>query len=327
MPHPIQPYARAAFAAGWAASGGPMTERVKAASLVAVRLAVEQADRPDILEVTLKLGQLEGMWARLFDRREQLIRQYAKTVTAAWRVLIGPRLFRDGLHNFRADLGLRENDQDSQQVRAYAAAAARAMLAALPLAAGWAAFRASIRDALAAGQAEGIVAAVAIAADKAGQGGLDWDAGFERAYQQLERLGQVWLDADLWAQRTVARAEQDLARLLADRAEAGASYDEMLDASMGLLDADEVDAVGFTTDWAMTTAAAAGALSLFQQYGAAQVEWITAGDGRVCAVCDDNETNSPYPPDAVPECPAHPRCRCQLSATFDLSAFAAWFTN
>jgi hypothetical protein len=76
----------------------------------------------------------------------------------------------------------------------------------------------------------------------------------------------------------------------------------------------------------MTTAAAAGALSLFQKYRT-QVSWITAGDGRVCPTCQDNEDNSPYGPDAVPACPAHPRCRCQLSAAFDLSAFADWFTS
>src|SRR5947209_8774166 len=52
----IAGYARHAFAAGWARSGGPMTERVKAACQVAVQLAYEHAHDPGILEVALDLG-------------------------------------------------------------------------------------------------------------------------------------------------------------------------------------------------------------------------------------------------------------------------------
>jgi hypothetical protein len=308
-----------------------MTERVQQACDIAVALACEHATDPAILEVTLHLGKLEGMWAQLFARREKLIAQYTATVTTAWRQLIRPRLFRDGLHTLRQQLGLTEATTDQQErdeeIKAAALAAARSMLQGLPLTPGWAQVRQSLRDALAAGQAEGILGAVAIAAERAGRDGLDWDAGFARAYQQLERLDTLWSQAETWLSRLVERAVVDLARALAAKATAGAGYDDMLDASSEELDGDDVDAVDFTTDWAMTTAMGTGAMGLYQLQNLLAVNWITAGDGRVCAACQANEDSSPWPLDAAPECPAHPRCRCVLDAGLDLSGFADWFTS
>lgn len=327
MAHPIESFAREAFAAGWAASGGPLTPRVQAACGVAVSLAVERADDPQVLEVTLHLGKLEGMWATLFDRREKLIAQYTATVTGAWRKLIRPRLFSDGIHHLRAEVGLTEATQDQAEIQAAAVAAARSMLQALPLAPGWAALRESLRNALAAGRAEGIVGAVAIAAQRANRDGLQWDDAFQRAYQQLERLDSLWSDTELWLQRLLERAITNLARVLATAATAGSGFEDMLAAASAELDGDVVEAVDFTTDWAMTTAMGAGALGLYGLYQTLAVTWTTAGDGRVCATCDDNESNSPYAMDSVPAYPAHPRCRCQLEADFDLSRFADWFTN
>lgn len=324
MPRMIEPFAREAFAAGWAASGGPMTERVRCACAVAVELAVEHADRLDILEVTLQLGKLEGMWARLFQRREALVHDYTQQVNAAWAPLIKPRLLRDGARQFHAST---PPGTDRDAVMAAAVAAARAMLQGLPLAPGWADLRQTIRNALAAGQAEGMLGAVAIAADRAGRDGLDWDAGFQRAYQQLERLDALWSQAEQWLSRLVERAIAALARVLAAKALAGAADDELLDAGVDDLTDEGTSPVGFTTDWAMTAAMGLGALALYRLNNAVSISWITAGDGRVCQLCDDNETAGPYSIDDVPAYPAHPRCRCQLAADFDLSRFADWFTT
>jgi hypothetical protein len=324
--HPIEPFARQAFAAGWASTGGPLTGRVHAACTVAVQLAVEHADDPRILEATLDLGKLEGHWATVYDRRDRLIRQYTDTVNDAWRTLIRPRLFRDGLHHLRAELGLTEAQRDQTQIKAAALAAAAAMLHALPETPGWAVLRQSIRDALAAGQAEGIVSAVAIAANGAGKDGLDWDTSFQRAYQQLERLDTLWSQAGTWQQRLLDRATTDLARVLAQLAEDDASYEEMLDGASRTLDAARSGFVAFIVDWLMTTAVGAGMLALYQRQGVTVIDWITAGDGNVCASCQDNEDNGPYTPDAFPACPDHPRCRCTPSADLDLTGYSGWFT-
>lgn len=326
--HPIAPFAREAFAAGWAASGGPLTDRVRAACTVAVGLAVDNADDPHVLEVTLDLGKLEGMWAQLFARRDQLIAQYTASVTDAWRTLIRPRLFRDGLLNLRAELGFTEADRsDPAQVKAAALAAARSMLQALPLTAGWAALRQAIRDAIAAGRAEGIVNAVAIAAHRTGTVGLDWNIAFDHAYQQLERLDTLWSDAETWLGRMVDGATADLGRMLADKAGTGASYEDMLDAASQLLDGADVNAVSFVVDWALTAGADQGALSLYRLQGVQSVDWMTAGDGRVCPTCSDNEAGSPWPITAVPAAPSHPRCRCVLAADLNLAAYSSWFTT
>lgn len=44
------------------------------------------------------------------------------------------------------------------------------------------------------------------------------------------------------------------------------------------------------------------------------VSWVTMEDDRVCQACSDNEDGGPYPPDGVPDCPAHPDCRCGTEA-------------
>src|SRR5437879_2320078 len=88
MPTVFADQARVAFAIGWAATGGPLTDRVKAASMAAVALAVSHADAPGVIEATMQLGSLEGTWAQVYARREDLYRQHGATVLAAWQALV-----------------------------------------------------------------------------------------------------------------------------------------------------------------------------------------------------------------------------------------------
>jgi hypothetical protein len=322
MPHPIEHFAREAFAAGWALSGGPMTERVKAASVAAVQTAIERADDPRILEVTIDLGKLEGMWALLFARREKKQAEYTRVVADAWRPLIDRDAVAATVDAFRSRAGLNEAVSD---FAAEALAAARAMLRALADLTGWTALRTAIRNAIAAGQAEGMVNAVAIAAERTNAVGLDWNIAFKDAYQSLEHLDELWGQADGWLGRMVERAAGDLGRALARTAEDGATRDEMVDAAMDILDSDDPEAVAFTVDWAMTTAADDGALRLYQSEGVLQVDVITAGDGRVCEACLDAEAGSPWSMADAPRMPLHPVCRCVYAASVSLSHFAGWF--
>jgi hypothetical protein len=314
--------AREAFAAGWALSGGPMTERVKAASTAAVHTAVERADDPRILEVTIDLGKLEGMWAKLFGRREEKQAEHTRLVADAWRPLVTREAVAGMVDRFRVNAGLAEAARD---FRAEALAAARRMLEALATVTGWTALRERLRDAIAAGNAEGMVNAVAIAAERASTIGLDWDIAFKDAYESLSRLDELWGNADGWLGRMLDRATTDLGRMLAQAAEDGASRDEMIDAAMDILSSADVDAVAFTVDWAMTTAADDGALRLYRSEGVQQIDVITAGDGRVCQTCGDYEAGSPWPTLDVPRLPTHPACRCCYAATPSLAAFASWF--
>jgi hypothetical protein len=327
---PIAAYARYAFAAGWARSGGPMTERVKAASKVAVQMACEHADDPHILEVTLDLGSLEGMWAKLFARREALIATHTLTVGAAWRRLLRRQAIRDGVERFqRALVFIGEAAGDSprrdDRIKNAANAAAAAMLTALAAEPAWEGLRQTIRDALAAGAAEGEVAAVAIAAERVGTIGLDWDIAFNDAYNAMANLQSLWPAADDWLTRTLGRATGDLGQALSDSMAAGGSYADMVAAATDAIGSADAAAVAFITDWAMTTAADQGALQLYRNEGVASVDWLSAADGRVCVVCEANETNGPYTPAEVPPCPSHPRCRCVLAGSLDLSGYSDWF--
>ncbi len=111
---------------------------------------------------------------------------------------------------FRQRIGLTEADQDKSSIRAEALAAAKAVLHALADLACWTTLRNAIRNAIAAGRAEGIVDAVAIAAERASRIGLDWNIAFNDAYQSLERLDELWGNADGWLGRTIDRAAGDL---------------------------------------------------------------------------------------------------------------------
>ena len=309
--HPIAPFARQAFAAGWACTGGPMTERVRAGCMAAVALAVEHADDPHILEVTLDLGKLEGMWARLFKRREELIAQHTQAVTKAWRAAVTRSLLAAAVWAVLRRHAPRESDDPTRDDIAAAIAAVAAVLASLPNRPEWTALRQALRDALAAGRAEGAAGAATIAADQSGDTLPEWDAAFRDAYDALASDHTLWTEADTWLQRLLQRAAANLGQALADQEAAGATADDMVDAADSALDGGDVPSVDFTVDWAVTAALAAGALAWYQQQGAQQLSWVSAGDGRVCVTCQANESGSPYAIADFPELPSHPRCRCQ----------------
>ena len=72
--------------------------------------------------------------------------------------------------------------------------------------------------------------------------------------------------------------------------------------------------------WAMNAAySALGGIEL--------LDFLTAGDSRVCSICQDCADNGPYTPQDYPGS-QHPRCRCVPSPTGGLTlpfaAFAAY---
>ncbi|MFE5868808.1 hypothetical protein ACFQ6V_09160 [Streptomyces roseifaciens] len=325
--HPIGSAAREAFAAGWAFSGGPMTPRVGAACTAAVQTAIEHADDPRILEVTVDLGRLEGMWALLFGRRTTQQSLHTRAVAVAWRPLIDRGEVAATVDAVRSIAGLGEARRPQGDQAAGALAAALALLHATADLPGWRALRTALRNAVAAGRAEGMVNAVAIAAERLGTASvrLDWDIAFQHAYRSLEGLEELWSGADGWLARMVDGTADELGRMLAQAAEEGASREEMIDAAMDLLTGEEIDSVAFTIDWAMTTAADEGALALYQSEGVLQIDIISAGDGRVCPSCLDAEAGSPWRTGDQPRMPLHPMCRCCYAADVALSHFASWF--
>jgi hypothetical protein len=317
--HPIAEYAREAYAAGWAASGGPMTGRVRAGCTVAVQLAVDHAEDPQVLEVTVDLGRLEGLWARLFDRRQALIDRHASAVAAVWGRLVTALGIVEAVRAF-----LDRDRRDEAQDAAAALATARALLASLPDSPAWPALRDAVTDAVRDGYAEGVAAAAAIGADRAGnKRPLDWEQAFGDALAALDRNSPADADSDRWLRQLIDRAATRIASTLAG-ADGDTTEQDLTDAvETRLTDPAGTD---FTVDWAVTTATATAGLAFYRTDGATELSIVTVGDGRVCAACEDAEARSPWPAADVPELPIHPLCRCTYVASIDPSRYPDWFT-
>lgn len=321
--HAIEPFARQAFAAGWAASGGPMTDRVRAGCTAAVHLAAESADDPDILAATVDLGKLEGMWALLFQRRHELQAKHATAISKAWRPLVDEQHIIAAVQRFRSRLGLAE--ADGAEIRTEAVAAASAMLSGIGEQPGFGDLRTALLQAIAAGRAEGMVNAVAIAAGQAHRDGLDWDTGFAAAYDDVLRLQDLTADTTTWLGRLVERAIFSLARLLA--ASTNTTEDEAASTLSDAATGDRIPFVEYAVDWAMTEAAGQGVLDLLRSEGVTQADWITVGDRIVCEACKLHEELNPWPLEDFPLFPDHPFCRCMPEAAFALGRYDPWFTS
>lgn len=59
-------------------------------------------------------------------------------------------------------------------------------------------------------------------------------------------------------------------------------------------------------------------MNTYRANGIEYASWLSAEDGRVCAICEDNEANGPYLLADFPEMPGHPRCRCAPGPVVDV---------
>jgi len=314
---------RETFAHGWAASGGPMTPRVREACRVAVELACEHADDPAVFEVTLKLGSLEGTWAKVYDRREVLYAKHITAVADKWRPLVKRLPVSMAVSRFRLALGLRETNENPKDRTAQAIAQAAWLLhqaSENPNDPEYIELVQTIADALKDGMAEGEAGAIALAAQQVHIVGIDFDIAFRDAWEALASLGDYLADAKGWLSKILDGAATDVGRLLSRLAEAGASYDDMVSAVQELLTDKEIKAITTLVDMAMGQSFARGALALYAREGIRDVDFFTAGDTRVCAICDTFEKHSPYALVEAPHPSIHPFCRCTLVATQPLQA-------
>lgn len=313
MPDVAQ-YSRVAYAQGWAASGGPMTDRVKAGCVAAVAWAQENADRSDVLEVSLKLGSLEGTWSLIFARRDALIAKYTAQIQTAWNDTLHTLDVGAAIQRYRHTMGLTETSPAVQAAKD----AIASLLAWLPGTSVWQALRTAMGGGIADAIAEGKVGALALAWEAAGKVSLNFDLAFTYAYDALGNLGQTWASADTWLNRMLDVHTDELGRALGHLAEQGATYQEMLDAAEGILTGVTGDSVGFIVDHALNTALTQGALSLYASEGVQGISVLTAGDTRVCASCQAAESGSPWSPADLPAIPLHFRCRCTITADLTL---------
>lgn len=154
---------------------------------------------------------------------------------------------------------------------------------------------------------------------------VDWD-GWEpgnpaAARQVLSADGRdVWLqrlldDSGVTISSVAAHRIDEIAAVLSEALERGASVQETAQALRGVLD----NATwAHTTAWTeMNRATSAAALAEYAAEGIAASEWMTAFDQRVCPRCRANEDAGPVLlgerfPSGDRHPPGHPRCRCGL---------------
>ena len=333
---PAAVVARAAYAAGWAASGGPLTDRVRAGATTAVRLAVEHANEPGVWEATLHLGALEGVWARIYARRDTVYTRQDKTVGDAWHLYLAHAIDPAVLaRTARRAAGLAETTTDADTDRRD-----RVIAAVLALLLGLlvrqpdpgnetrrAALVDAIQGAIHDGVAEGTAGAVALAAQRAGYNSVDFDAAYGDALAAVAdpaHAAYYQTQAGSWLKRMTQAVATTLGGRLADRIGDGADDTDLADDVTTYGTAATTPAVKTHTDWLVGTAFGVGLLGVFTALGLGAVNWVSVGDGKVCPRCRANESGSPYPRAAAPMLPAHPNCRCTLEPAGPVDSLKAF---
>jgi hypothetical protein len=313
--------ARIGYGAGIAAANAPVTPRVKAGYAAALALPTVGDGLFEVMEATLRLGHLEGTWAMAYKRREQMIGEQSKLIGAAWHDLadtdVIKRVATAALDTAKAE-GLGETARDTLAAIRAAIYKSLRWLADLP---GWGAMRDALNTAVLYGRAEGTTAALAIAADRGNAFGFKWDLAFQDALDALSDYKSLIAGiGDSWLTQLLQKAAYDLGPVLAALVEQQAEYGMLQDAVAAAFGVDSASAA-FITDWMMTAAVSDGALALYTSEGVKSIDWLTAGDNRVCPVCEENEANGPYSPDNCPRPGRHPLCRCTLAAHLNPDTF------
>ena len=330
---PLADLAAEAYLAGYLLHGVPLTERASRGCPAAIAAALDHADDPHVLEVTLHIGQLEGAWALVFGRRERLIARHVAKIEALWRTLVAGLDIPAMVATYRRQAGLTTETQRpayADALRAEAIAIAAGMLNGVRSGAEYDDLVIALEASLAAGAAEGKTAALAVAAEKAGKAGFDWPAAYSHMFEPLKTIEDLPGMGDAWVQQIISGNAGDIGRSMATIGMDGGTAEDMIASVQDLSGASggSIRAIQMLVDYAMSGAMSAGTQALYAAEGVQLLTWITAGDGRVCADCDENEANSPYTAADFPSMPQHVGCRCVTGSVDDLplSAFSAFLS-
>jgi hypothetical protein len=333
-----------AYLSGWALTDAPWTPRVEAGCLAAVQTALDFPADPGVLEATMHLGHLTGIWQTIYDRRARLQARHERAVAAAWNACLKDLDPAELVRRFRRDAYLPAEtavkDPTKSWWRDVAVTAALGWLRGIYHTDGYPALVAALEDAIRSGMAEGEAGALALAASRIGRTGFRIDQAFKTAYGRLaadHRISQKAADS---VTSLINWAAGDVGRHLASMTGDGKSEDEMTADVEDMTTGQDSQAVTQGSDRAVWAGILAGAVALYSRMsgdasslpvggpdtpappqpppdaGPILLDWISAGDSRVCPTCSGYEDNSPYTPEQVPAYP-HGRCRCSVDLTAD----------
>jgi 2'-5' RNA ligase len=300
--------AREAFADGWASvRDAPMTNEVRAASLAAVDWACGHTTDPGVLEATIKIGQLEGTWALIYQRREKREKQHQAAVLAAWATFLQLIALDELVGSFHAQAP-NLPDQSPEAIQLQALGIARqAFIGANTADPAYSNLLDSITTALADAQAEGAAAGRAISGHKGSM-----RVAYDDARNQISDI-TTWGLAPPVAAKMMAAGASTLARILAKGFTAKLTLAALLTAARAALSGSGAQAVTAPLNVAMGQAWSAGAVGTYADSGVTMVNYWTAGGNNVCAACQSAESGSPYAIADAPVPPLHPNCRCSLT--------------
>ena len=293
---------------------------------------------PAVHELAIDLSNLTGIWADVYARQDALYAKHQRKARTAWRKATAGLDLAALIAAFRRQSLMIDGapapgtDHESPSAAKYHKAELRNM--ARSMAAGfllgvndqpdYAGLLAAVTAALTASAGEGTAAALGISAAAAGYSGFAWDKSARDGRSEPDQG-----TATGWVAKVIAGAVGDLARTLAAGAVAGVSADAMQAAASAVLAKGR--SVTALLGHAMHSAVSSAMGAAYAALGGIELlDWISAGDGRVCAVCVGYEENSPYTPQDYPDTP-HGGCRCvpgpSGGLTLPLSAFAAYMIN
>lgn len=288
-----------------------------------------------VAEVAIDLGNLEGIWADVYARQEALHAKHQRKARTAWRKAVAGLDVATLVAAFRRQALMLDGapapgtDHESPaaakhhkaELRNLARSMAAGFLAGVNDQPDYSGLLAAITAALTAAAGEGTAAALGVSAAAAGYSGFAWD--------KAARDGRTGPDpgtATGWAARIIAGAVTGLAAALLAGAVAGDSEAAMTTAAATALR--KARSVTAFLDQAVHSAVTAAMGAAYAALGGIELlDWLDAGDGRVCVICEGYAEGGPYAPRDYPAAP-HPGCRCSPGPagglTLPLGAFAAY---
>lgn len=284
-----------------------LTERALRTLEAAVRVS-EGAVQPDGVP-SLLLGQLEGIWAVIYSRREAIEKLHGgafKKVLESISKLDWPSIVSAIETQLLIDPSI-----DGKMLASELRSRISSMIAGDLPAADRAAWNQVMAEALVDGTAEGQTAALGILAHTAGAE-FNWELSAQQAKAALSSGAVLGDTADPWIQQQMKGLSYQVSQKLASLWDAGATREEMLAAIQEILGSG-TDLASVLLDTAIGQALSMGAVTSYQIAGVPYANFVTAGDSRVCAVCASAEDGNPYQLASTPIAPLHNRCRCTIA--------------
>lgn len=246
---------------------------------------------------TIQLRSRTGIWQPVYDQRLALHAAADDIVLKAWKQDVR------GLDLSQAVAVLTESRQPADHRREAAAAAVLALLSARS----WQRTRRALATAAKRSHRAGWAAGQHLTSHDRDDNTPynDSDGSSDTAISRAD-MGDHNADGTATAALTTALAAtaRRAGRAMAGSSDPAADGEDTVDAGDDLL---------LAADVVVSAAYGAGLLAAYLANGVSAVEWITAGDERVCDACLANEAGNPYSLYGAPRLPAHPRCRCVLA--------------